>query len=63
MGKPAPEKLSHSSFNKARDDRVKVASAEPYANRSRQITTPAPHHSIFYGPDALPDSQPTVSKH
>ena len=22
-----------------------------------------PHHSIFYGPDALPDAQPTVSKH
>ena len=21
------------------------------------------HHSIFYGPDALPDVQPTVSKH
>ena len=21
------------------------------------------HHSIFYGPDALPDAQPTVSKH
>ena len=29
----------------------------------RQITTPAPHHSIFYRPDALPDAQPTVSKH
>jgi len=24
---------------------------------------PAPHHSIFYKPDALPDAQPTVSKH
>ena len=24
-----------------------VASAGPYANHSRQITTPAPHHSIF----------------
>jgi len=29
----------------------------------RQITTPTPHHSIFYSPDALPDTQPTVSKH
>ena len=28
-----------------------------------QTTTPVPHHSIFYGPDALPDAQPTVSKH
>ena len=34
-----------------------------YASRSRQITTPAPHHSICYRPDALSDAQPTVSKH
>jgi len=32
------------------------------APRSRQITTPAPHHLIFYRPDALPVSQPTGSK-
>ena len=31
--------------------------------RSRQMTTPAPHHSIFYRPDALPAAQPTASKH
>ena len=30
-----------------------------YASHSRQITTPAPHHSVFYRPDALPDAQPT----
>ena len=30
---------------------------------SRQITTPAPHHSFFYRPDALPAAQPTASKH
>jgi len=30
---------------------------------SRQTTTPAPHHSVFYRPDALPATQPTVSKH
>ena len=30
---------------------------------SRQITMPAPHHLSFYGPDALPAAQPTVSKH
>ena len=30
---------------------------------SRQITTPAPHRSVFYRPDALPATQPTVSKH
>jgi len=33
------------------------------APRSRQITTSAPHHSIFYRPDALPATQPTASKH
>ena len=30
---------------------------------SKQITMPAPHHSVFYRPDALPAAQPTVSKH
>ena len=29
--------------------------------RSRQITTPAPDHSVFYRPDALPATQPTAS--
>jgi len=33
------------------------------APRSRQITMPAPHHSVFYRPDALLAAQPTVSKH
>ena len=33
------------------------------APRSRQITTPASHHSVFYRPDALPAAQPTASKH
>ena len=33
------------------------------APHSTQITIPAPHHSVFYRPDALPASQPTVSKH
>jgi len=33
------------------------------APSSRQITMPAPHHSVFYRPDALPAAQPTVSKH
>ena len=31
------------------------------APRSKQITTPAPHHSVFYRPDALPAAQPTAS--
>ena len=30
---------------------------------SRQTTTPTPHHSVFYRPDALPAAQPTASKH
>jgi len=30
------------------------------APRSRQIIMPAPHHSVFYRPDALPATQPTV---
>ena len=29
----------------------------------QKITTPAPHQSDFYAPDALPDTQPTASKH
>ena len=33
------------------------------APRSRQITTPTPHHSVFYRLDALPAAQPTASKH
>jgi len=34
------------------------------APHSRQITTPAPHSSVFfYRPDALPAAQPTASKH
>ena len=33
------------------------------APRSRQITMTAPHHSVFYRPDALPAAQPTASKH
>ena len=33
------------------------------APQSRQITTPAPHRSVFYRLDALPAAQPTASKH
>ena len=33
------------------------------AHRSWQITTPAPHHSVFYRLDDLPGAQPTASKH
>ena len=45
-----------------------VASAGPYANNLHLALDRQPHqhlitHSIFYRPDALPDAQPTVSKH
>ena len=30
---------------------------------SRQMTMPAPHHSVFYRPDAFPVTRPTASKH
>jgi len=33
------------------------------APRLREKTTPAPHHSVVYRPDALPAAQPTASKH
>ena len=33
------------------------------APRSRQITMPAPHRSVFYRPDALPATQPTAPQH
>ena len=33
------------------------------ASHSRQTTIPAPQHSVFYRPDALPATQPTASKH
>ena len=32
------------------------------APRSRQITTPAPHRSVFYRSDTLPAAQPTASE-
>jgi len=34
-----------------------------FAPRPRQITMPASHHLVFYRPDALPATKPTVSKH
>ena len=41
-----------------------VASAGLYASlHPMQTTTPTSHHSVFYRPDALPDAQPTASKH
>jgi len=44
---------------------VAVASAGPYASLhlAPEITTPAPHNSVFYRPDAFSATQPTASKH
>jgi len=33
------------------------------APRRRQISMPAPDYSVFYRPDVLPATKPTVSKH
>ena len=52
-------KVNQSGFYWSKRQWVAVASA-PY---SRQTTTPVPHHSVFYRLDALPATQPTVSKH
>ena len=49
-------------FTEARDSGICWAIWKS-APRSRQITMPAPHHSVFYRPDALPATQPTASKH
>ena len=56
-------------INEARDDGVSGCSGisltihRQSAPCSRQITTPATHHSVFYRPDALPATQPVASKH
>ena len=52
-------------FTEARDNKwqwhqLGICKSAP---RSRWITTPAPHRSLFYRPDALPAAQPTASKH
>jgi len=47
-------------FNEVKDDRggsgISWTLCKSVTPRYRQITTPAPHHSIFYMPDALPDA-------
>jgi len=57
-----PSAIAELLVNEARDNRVAVMTAEPYADHLHfigiQITTPAPHQS-----DAVSATQPTVSKH
>jgi len=48
-------------FTEARDSGISWVICKS-APRSRQITTPAPHRSVFYRLDALPAAQPTVSQ-
>ena len=50
-------------FTEARDGDWQWHHLGKSAPRSRQITTPAPHHSVFYRPGAFPAAQPTTSKH
>jgi len=56
-------------LNEARDDGVlgrqwhQLDICKQSAPRYSQITTPTPHKLNFYRPDAVPDTQPTVSKH
>ena len=49
-------------FTEARDSEWQWHPLGKSAPRSRQITMPAPHHSVFYRPDALPAAQATASK-
>jgi len=70
LGKPAPEKQNHSGKTNLDLLEQEIVSGSciswaicKSAPRSRQITMPAPNHSVFYRPDALPATQPTVSKH
>jgi len=50
-------------FAEARDSEWQWHQLGKSAHRSGQITPSAPHHSVFYRPDALPVTQLTVSKH
>ena len=49
--------------NHTSDDSLEHSTAPVVYSNSRHITTPAPQHSSFYRPDALPAVQPTASKH
>ena len=63
---PWPERLNQSRFWWSKrwwgGCGISWTICKSFAPHFRQITTPAPHHWIFYRPDALPDVRPTVSK-
>jgi len=46
-------------ITEARDSEWAICKSAP---RSRQITMPAPHHSVFYRPDVLPAAQKFKAK-
>jgi len=64
-GQPVPESKTNLDFTEARDSEWHSISWAicKSAPHSRQTTMPAPHHSVFYRPDALPAAQLTVPKH
>jgi len=67
LGKLAPERLNQSGFQWSKRWRsgsvISWTICKPFASYSRQITTPAAHHSMFSRPGALSDVLPTVLKH
>jgi len=64
-GEPVPDRQTNLDFTEARDSEWQwhQLGHMQICTSHQTITTPAPHHSIFYRPDALPATQPTVSKH
>jgi len=66
-GQVSTKKVNHSAFygSKRRwgGSGINWTICKSFAPRPRQITTPVPHHSVFYRPDNLPAAQPTAAKH
>jgi len=61
-------RIRNLDYTEARDSEWQTGSGINWAisksaPRSKQITTPAPHHSVFYRPDVFPATQPTASEH
>jgi len=69
QGKPAPERLNLAAAGlpiwilmkqeMMGGSGISSSIWKSFAPHFRQITRPAPHHSVFYRMDALPDAQPT----
>jgi len=66
-GSAGTRKVNHSGFHWSKrwwgGSGISWTICKSYAPCSRQMTTPVPHHSVFYRPDALPAAQPTALKH